>query len=134
MNTMEPLTIHPGTNLAKELPAEQFGEVMEWFRSNGIEPNGVPPGEPVVIEHQIDFWWRTTPQTPEPEGAHTLERTFASGEFPISHHQIAVTNPLPEDLESILRGLAARWDAVQAELSSKLMGLNLPCPNCGHKR
>lgn len=107
------VTIYPSTNLAKELRDEQFERVMEWFRSNGVDPRGVPRGHPVVIDLMIDFWWWTKPEISEPEGAHSLERTFTSDEYPLSHLQVPVKNPLPEDLETALRALQAKWDDLE---------------------
>lgn len=131
---MEPVKIYPNTNLRDEMP-EHVDAFFAWLRSNGVDPNGVPMDKLMTVERDvIDFWWWTKPRTPEPEGAQGLERSFASGDYPLSHLQVHIKTPLPEDLEIALRAVNDRWTARQAELTRKIHGLNLPCPKCGHQR
>lgn len=118
MITMEPVKIYPNTNLHKELPAEQTAAVLEWFRSNGVDPDGVLMGEPVTIHTHIDFWWSGKKQH-NPDWP-TLEGHYAAGDFPRTHHQVEVTVPLPDDLAAALREIAARRDAERAVIRAQL--------------
>lgn len=131
---MEPVKIYPNTKLHEEMP-EHVEAFFAWMRSNGVDPNGVPMDKLLTIDQNIvDFWWWTKDSTPEPEGAHSLERAFASGEYPLSHLQMAIKTPLPEDLEVALRAVNDRWLAKQAKVERAVHGMNLPCPKCGHQR
>lgn len=131
---MEPVKIYPNTKLHDEMP-EQVEAFFAWMRSNGVDPNGVPMDKLLTIERNtIDFWWYTKAETPEPEGADSLERTWSAGDYPLSHLQMRIKIPMPEDLQVALRAVNDRWLAQQAELKAKLYGLNTPCPKCGHQR
>jgi hypothetical protein len=125
---MEPVTIHPGNNLQKELPEGMYPRLMDWFRSNGVDPDGVPRDHEVVIDDLIDFWWFTTPTTPEPDGSHALEWSLGFGEYPLSHRQKEVTHALPADLAEALGALTRQWMDLRAHVEARLP----KCPNCGH--
>jgi hypothetical protein len=105
----EPVKIYPGENLAEDLTAEQYGVLMDWFRSNGIDPGGVPADKPVTIDSVIDFWWLAVRGLTTPD-ARSLEAFAESGELPLIHLQMDVSVPLPDDLAAALRKLAARWE------------------------
>jgi hypothetical protein len=126
---MESVTIHPGNDLQEDLPEGMHDRLLDWLRSNGVDPNGVPSDREVVIDRFIDFWWFTTAALPEPEGSRVLERTLASGEFPLSHCQKEVIHPLPEDLAKALRSLTQKWADLRARVEARFPR----CPNCGHR-
>lgn len=127
---MEPVKIYAGTNLHEEAP-DLVLPLFTWLRANGVEPDAIPMDKELVIDQGlIDFWWWTTPNIPEPMGAHAIQRWFESDQKPLSHLQLPLKHPLPEDLAAALRKLNEHWDA----LKRQVYGLNLPCPNCGHQR
>jgi hypothetical protein len=130
MSTMEPVKIYPATNLYEEMP-DKVEDFFAWMRSNGVDPDGVPMDKEVIIGRgMIDFYWWTGPKTPEPQDAHALQRWFESDQKPLSHLQLPLKHPLPDDLASALRKLNEHWD----DLKRQIYGLNVPCPNCGHQR
>jgi hypothetical protein len=99
------ITIEANTDLSQTLTQPEFRDLIDWFRSQGIDPDAVPQSQEVVIYNdaaraKIDYWQDAT--ATKPAGAKILAVVPFQPERSLAHLEVPIISPLPDHLVNAL--------------------------------